>query len=123
MYRSNYVFAILFGALLMMSMMSASAEVALFNSSPDQDPVLRANSSIFSSVELNGSTSINNESISLEMLNLPLSFIENQGQFSEDVRFMVQTGGQTVLFAPSKVVFRPSKLPSFPIAISSTMPM
>lgn len=79
--RSEYVFAILFGSFLIVSTMSAMAETTI----------------------------LDNQSIDPSMLKLPLSFIENQGQSTEDVRFMVQTGGQIVLLAPSEVVFKLSR--------------
>lgn len=39
------------------------------------------------------------------MLKLQLSFIENPGQVSDDVKFMIKTTQATVYFTPSKVLF------------------
>ena len=104
--RSNYAFAILFGAILMVSMMSGSAEVPIINSSPDHsDSLSSGNCSISTSTELDSSPHNSNQSIDSAILKLPLSFIENRGQSPEDVRFMVQIEGPTVFFTPSEVVF------------------
>ena len=46
-----------------------------------------------------------NESFRTEMLKLPLSFIENRGQVSDDVEFMIKTSQATIYFTPSKVLF------------------
>ena len=103
---SNYVFAILFGAILIVSMMSGSAEVPIINSSPDHsDSLSGGNFSISTSTELDSSPHSSNQSIDSAMLKLPLSFIENRGQSPEDVRFMVRIEGPTVFFTPSEVVF------------------
>ena len=108
--RSNYAFAILFGAILMVSMMSGSAEVPIINSSPDYSDLLSGgNCSISTSTELDSSPQKNNQSIDVAMLKLPLSFIENKGQSPEDVRFMVRIEGPTVFFTPSEVVFSLSR--------------
>lgn len=48
---------------------------------------------------------INNESSRAEMLKLPLSFIENRGQVSDDVKFMIKISQATIYFTPSKVLF------------------
>ena len=104
--RSNYALTILFGAILMVSMMSGSAEVPVVNSSPDHsDSLSGGNCSISTSTELYSSPQKNNQSIDVAMLKLPLSFIENKGQSPEDVRFMVRIEGPTVFFTPSEVVF------------------
>ncbi len=50
-------------------------------------------------------SAIDNESVRAEMLKLPLSFIENQGQVSGDVRFMVKASHETIYFTPSNVLF------------------
>jgi lysophospholipase L1-like esterase len=63
------------------------------------------NNSVKDYAQINNNSIINNESIQATMLKLPLSFIENKGQSSEDVKFMVKTAGQTVFFTPSEVVF------------------
>ncbi len=103
---SNYVFAILFGAILIVSMMSGSAEVPIINSSPDHsDSLSGGNFSISTSTELDSSPHSSNQSIDSAMLKLPLSFIENRGQSPEDVRFMVRIEGPTVFFTPSEVIF------------------
>lgn len=100
-------FVILFGAILISSLMPALAEIAFLNSSPEitASCALDLDNSISNYYELNNSSAINNESIKLAMLKLPLSFIENRGQSSDDVKFMVKTSGQTVFFTPSEVVF------------------
>ena len=108
--RSNYAFTILFGAILMVSMMSGSAEVPIINSSPDHsDSLSGGNCSISTSTELDNSPEKINQSIDVAMLKLPLSFIENKGQSPEDVRFMVRIEGPTVFFTPSEVVFSLSR--------------
>jgi hypothetical protein len=43
--------------------------------------------------------------VQAEMLKLPLSFIENKGQVSDDTKFMVKTSHETVYFEPSEVQF------------------
>jgi len=63
------------------------------------------NNSVKDYAQINNNSIINNEAIQATMLKLPLSFIENKGQSSEDVKFMVKTAGQTVFFTPSEVVF------------------
>jgi hypothetical protein len=83
---------LLLGAAFILSIMPVLAELTLSNSSPG----------------LNDSP-INNESIQASMLKLPLSFIENKGQSSEDVKFMAMTAGQTVFFTRSEVVFALSR--------------
>ena len=104
---SNYVFAILFGAVLMVSMMSGSAEVSIFNCSQDlPGSLLKEREFTSNSTELDSSNPIDNQSIDTAMLKLPLSFIENRGQSPEDVKFMVRIEGPMVLFTPSEVVFR-----------------
>ena len=55
--------------------------------------------------KFNNSSISYNESIRATMLKMPLSFIENRGQSSEDVEFMVKTAGQTVFFTHSEIVF------------------
>ena len=59
-----------------------------------QSKTLKGNSAGSGSnyIELNG-TAIDNESIRVrtEMLKVPLSFIENRGQVSQEARFMVKT--------------------------------
>lgn len=60
---------------------------------------------IESNNSLVNSSITNNESVRAEMLKLPLSFIENQGQFSSDVKFMVKTSLETIYFTPSDVLF------------------
>ncbi|MFZ2471216.1 MAG: SBBP repeat-containing protein [Methanothrix sp.] len=57
------------------------------------------------SLIINNSNNFSNDSIQATMLKLPLSFIKNKGQSSDDVKFMVKTSKQTVFFAPSEVVF------------------
>jgi len=105
--RSNYAFAILIGAILMVSMMSASAEVSISNCSQDlPGSLLKESQYLSNSTESDRSNLINNQSIDAAMLKLPLSFIENRGQSPEDVRFMVRIEGPMVLFTPSEVVFR-----------------
>ena len=104
--RSNYAFAILFGAVLMVSMMSGSAEVSIFNCSQDlPGSLLKEREFTSNSTELDSSNPIDNQSIDTAMLKLPLSFIENRGQSPEDVKFMVRIEGPMVLFTPSEVVF------------------
>jgi hypothetical protein len=51
------------------------------------------------------STAIDKQSIQSMMLKLPLSFIENRGQVSNDTKFMVKTPGQTIYFTPLEVLF------------------
>ena len=46
-----------------------------------------------------------NESVRAEMLKLPLSFIENRGQVSDDTEFMIKTTQATIYFTPSEVLF------------------
>jgi PAS domain-containing protein len=63
---------------------------------------------------LNGTESnnaqTNNESIRAAMLKLPISFIENRGQVSNETKFMVKTSHVTIYFTPSEVLFAlPSK--------------
>jgi len=107
--RFNHVFAILFSAAIIASMTSVLAEVAISNSSPDlTDLPFNANCSISPGIKPDSRIS-DNRSIKADVLDLPLSFIENQGQLTEQVRFMVQTGREMVLFAPSEVVFRLSR--------------
>jgi len=90
----------------MASISSALAEVAISNSSPDlSGSILKERERISNSTELNSSIQIDNQSIDAAILKLPLSFIENQGQSPENVRFMVRSKGPTVLFTPSEVVF------------------
>ncbi len=64
---------------------------------------------VLNSIESNNTqintSAIDNESVRAEMLNLPLSFIENRGQTSNDVKFMVKTSSETIYFAPSNVLF------------------
>jgi len=81
---------ILLGAMLIVSIMPVLAELNLTNSSQN--------------ISLSPSA-INNESVQASMLKLPLSFIENRGQSSSDVKFMIKTSSQIVFFAPSEVVF------------------
>ena len=104
-------FVIIFGIALIVSVVPVEAEFSfssisteplnseLYNESYD-------NKIILSEIDkINESTSIDNESIRATMLKLPLSFIENRGQSSEEVEFVVKTSGQTVFFTPSEVVF------------------
>ena len=105
--RSNYALAILIGAILMVSMISGSAEVSTFNCSQDLPGSLSKERQYLSnSTKPDSSNLIDNQSIDAAMLKLPLSFIENRGQSPEDVKFMVRIEGPMVLFTPSKVVFR-----------------
>ena len=104
---SSYAFAILIGAILMVLMMSGSAEVSIFNCSQDLPGSLSKERQYLSnSTKPDSSNLINNQSIDAAMLKLPLSFIENRGQSPEDVKFMVRIEGPMVLFTPSEVVFR-----------------
>jgi len=98
---------ILLGAFFIGSMMPALAEIAFFNSSPEiSDSSREMDNSISNRPEYNNSSEINNnESIKTAMLKMPLSFIENRGQPSEEVKFMVKTVGQTVFFTHSEIVF------------------
>jgi uncharacterized repeat protein (TIGR01451 family) len=43
--------------------------------------------------------------VQAEVLKLPLSFIENKGQVSDDAKFMVKMSHETVYFEPSEVQF------------------
>lgn len=98
-------FVILLGAAFISSMMPALAEIALSNFSiglPDSS--LSTANSVFNYAEFNNSSAIN-ESVKATMLKLPLSFIENRGQSSDDTKFIVKTSGQTVFFTPAEVVF------------------
>ena len=107
--RFNHVFAILFGAAIIVSMTTVLAEISISNSSPDLTySPFNANCSISPGIKPDSRIS-DNRSIKADVLDLPLSFIENQGQLTEQVRFMVQTGREMVLFAPSEAVFRLSR--------------
>lgn len=107
--RFNHVFAILFGAAIIVSMTSVLAEISISNSLPDlTDSPFNTNCSISPGIKPDSRIS-DNRSIKADVLDLPLSFIENQGQLTDQVRFMVQTGREMVLFAPSEVVFRLSR--------------
>ncbi len=107
--RFNHVFAILFGAAIIVSMTSVLAEISISNSLPDlTDSPFNTNCSISPGIKPDSRIS-DNRSIKADVLDLPLSFIENQGQLTEQARFMVQTGREMVLFAPSEVVFRLSR--------------
>ena len=59
--------------------------------------------------ELNGtrinSSTMDNESIRAAMLKLPLSFIENRGQVSDEAKYMVKTSQATIYFTPAEVLF------------------
>ncbi|VVB67772.1 Beta-propeller repeat protein [uncultured archaeon] len=46
-----------------------------------------------------------NESVQAALLRLPLSFIENRGQVSDETKFMVKASHETLYFTPSEVVF------------------
>jgi len=97
-------FVMLLGVVFIGSMMPALAEIAFFNSSAgvvDSSSAVDNNMSNFT--QFNNSS--NNESVKAALLKLPLSFIENRGQLSEEVKFMVKRAGQTVFFSPSEVVF------------------
>ena len=54
---------------------------------------------------LNNAPAIDGELFRAEMLKLPLSFIENRGQASDDAKFMVKTSHETIYFTPSGVLF------------------
>ena len=108
--RSNYALAILIGAILMVSMISGSAEISTFDCSQDLPGSLSKERQFLSnSTEPDSSNLINNQSIDAAMLKLPLSFIENRGQSPEYVKFMVRIDGPMVLFTPSEVVFSLSR--------------
>ena len=54
---------------------------------------------------LNNAPAIDGELFRAEMLKLPLSFIENRGQASDDAKFMVKTSHEAIYFTPSGVLF------------------
>ncbi len=96
----------MFAAFLVASMIPALAEISFSNHRPDPaDSPTASNASASRSKELDDKTAIDNQSIRATMLKLPISFIENRGQTSRDVRFMVKTAGQTVFLTPQEVVF------------------
>ena len=51
------------------------------------------------------SSAVDNESIIAAMLKLPLSFIENRGQASDETKYMVKTSEATIYFTPNEVLF------------------
>jgi len=53
----------------------------------------------------NNTSAIDNESIQVAMLKLPLSFIENRGQVSNETKFMVKASHETIYFTPSGALF------------------
>lgn len=62
------------------------------------------NSTELNHMQINGSA-INKGLDQALIHNLPLSFSENQGQISEEAKFIVKTSGQTIYFTPSMVLF------------------
>ncbi len=83
-------FIILLWAMLIVSIIPVLAELNLTNSTQNS-PISQL--------------AIDNESVQVSMLKLPLSFIENLGQSSNDVKFMIKTSGKTIFFTPSDIVF------------------
>jgi len=61
------------------------------------------------SIELNSTrnntSAIDNESIQVAMQKLPLSFIENRGQVSNETKFMIKASHETIYFTPSGALF------------------
>jgi len=83
---SREALAALLGAVLIVSLIPAVAELNLSNSSYPTEEA-------------------NKESVQVSMLKLPLSFIENRGQSPNDVKFLIKTSGQTVFFTPKSIEF------------------
>lgn len=105
-YGSNDALTILFGVIVIVLILPGQGEIPSSGTLPDlSDSLISINESISKEAELIKSQAIDNESIEASMQNLPLSFIENHGQSSENVKFMVKTTGQTVFFTPSGVIF------------------
>ncbi|MCJ7443472.1 MAG: SBBP repeat-containing protein, partial [Methanotrichaceae archaeon] len=50
-------------------------------------------------------TQINKESVRAATIKLPLSFIDNRGQVSDETKFMVKTSSATIYFTSSEILF------------------
>lgn len=88
------------GILIILSCIVISYGTANYSFQPDN--IL--NSTESNNIQVN-SSAISNESIQAAMLKLPLSFIENRGQVSDETKFMIKTSQTTVYFTPSEILF------------------